>query len=236
MKYCFRLFIGFLLLQTSNSFAQDKATFYADTSYLHGNWRKKPFTGFMKWTIQNKTIGWGETLEVEVTPNQIDTLFFQRNSESEVDTIICDIKKPRAYRIMFNACCGAFNIRSADKNGINSEIKIELTSKVEDSTLVATNAETGAFIKKKSTPTFESICASAMASNISHISLGEIGPCDEIDDCEGWFCNYSKDDEESYSDNLGFKKKYFTFRYMPLNSKPQVIIYNIDKKELTFKY
>ena len=204
--------VTFLLLTATFTVFSQKASFFADTIYMDKDWRSNPYEGFMKWTIQGKSFGWGETIEVDVTKNQMDTVFFQRSPKSDVDTIICDIKEARNYKFFFNACCGAFNVRSNDSRKISGEVVFELKEKVLDSTVVGTIAETGSFVKGKESQTFSTICSSAMASNISVVSLGEITNCNEIEDCQGWFCNYTEnEDEESYSDDLGFKKIYFNF-------------------------
>ena len=236
MKSCFNFFLILFLSHSVNSFAQDKANFYADTAHLYGKWRTNPYEGFMKWTIQGKSFGWGETISVDVTPNQLDTVFFQKSPESTVDTIICDIREARSYKFLHNACCGGFNVRQNDKNKITDEIIFILSQKVSDSTIVGTIAETGSFIKGKKTQKMSSICSSAMASNISPVSLGEVTNCGEIEDCIGWMCFYTKGDEDSYSDDLGFKKTYFNFLYMPLNDKPQKMYYNIKNQSLKFSH
>ena len=237
MNYYSKICIFLIYFSTGSVFSQDKASFFADTVYMHGDWRNDPYSGFLQWTIQGKTFSWGETIQVNPTPNQIDTIFFKRSPEEKTDTIICDIKEARSYKFIYNECCGSFNVLSNDKQKISGEISFELSEEVADSAVAGTIAETGAYVKGAKTGILRSICSSAMASNISPVVLGEITHCDEINDCPGWMCDYVEEGaEDSYSDETGFKKMYFHFLYMPLNNSPLQIKYNLKTAELSFEY
>lgn len=235
MTYWTKALFACLIVISFDAQAQKKATFFADTIYQRGDWRNDPYTGFMKWTIQSKSFGWGEIVEVEVTKNQIDTLFFQRSPEEDQDTIICDLREARDYSFYINECCGGFNVLSNDKKGINSYISFEVKKELKDSTVVGTIGDTGGYIVGTKTESITRLCNSAMASNITPVKLGTVANCSEIKDCQGWMCNYTTHDVDSYSGDIGFSKLYFNFLYMPLNSTALKVYYNIEDDRLEFR-
>ncbi len=239
-KYCFRLFIGLLLLQTSHSFAQDKASFFADTLInMHNEkWKDSSSLGGRSWTIQNKTFSFGETITVDPKLNMIDTIYFRLFANRDIDTILCVINEARDYRFVFNPCCG-FNVHSNEnpKKKIAGGVIFETKKNHGDSTYAASTGSTGAYIVDKKTEPIYDICASAMISSITYLKFGKVAECKEDEECFPWFCNFTDDIDEEDVDNYAntIIESAYGFKYIRLSSKPLRFIYDVKKEKLKIK-
>jgi hypothetical protein len=226
-----------LVFIASTSFAQDKATFCADTLRMPQKWKSNKRLLERNWTIQGKTFSWGETTEVDTKLNEMDTIFYKMSARRDTDTILCVIRESRDYKIQFNPCCG-FNVSAKDSSRISGKVIFETKKKVADSTYAGTVGSTGIYVQNKTSDPIYDICASAMISSVTGVRFGKLGPCNEKEeDCMPWFCDYTDDWDaaETSPDSKKFVEDYFGFRYVPLTTEPVRFYYNVKKNKLQIK-
>jgi hypothetical protein len=68
-----------------------------------------------EWRINGQTLHYGSKPIIIKTDNMLDTILFKQYSNSNIDTIICNITKAGNFKFYYNECCGGFNI--ADETG-----------------------------------------------------------------------------------------------------------------------
>lgn len=220
----------FILTILPNVLFGQTATFSADTTrfYKERNSRKDIYDKIMEaeWKIQGQILHYGSKPVTIKTDNVIDTIFYKHRSNSETDTIICNINKTGNFIFIYNECCGAFNV--ADKSGKFFEGSVIFKIKGQDKRpYLGTLGETGILVNTKGKDTLRSGCRSAMSPNVYELTLGEIEICKDTVDCTQVTCLYEKGQQElNYEFGYNTISEKLRCLFLPLSNQPILVIYD----------
>ncbi|MEX1003410.1 MAG: hypothetical protein WDZ35_14930 [Crocinitomicaceae bacterium] len=218
------------------AFSQEFAEFSLDSSlgWNFSRQEKQELPDYIldqMWIINgNKLTYDSERIRVEVDPNRFDTLLYKGRGRQEFDTIICNITEAGKYQFVYNECCGAFNVQDeASGKFIQGKVIYKIASETQDTSkqYLGTLGETAIMVNGNHNDTLEVECRSAMSPNVYHLTFRQIENCNDTLDCDGYTCLHLDDTSEPIWE-FAFKtvSKKMDFLYMPLSSKPLIIIYD----------
>ena len=123
-------YILITFLTSSVSFGQT-ATFSSDTTRFFNETRKDIYNKIMEaeWRINGQTLHYGSKPITIKTDNMLDTILFKQYSNSNIDTIICNITKAGNFKFYYNECCGGFNIANESEKFIIGSIIFRIQGK-----------------------------------------------------------------------------------------------------------
>ena len=65
------------------------------------------------WYINGQEMHYdGKMIKIKPIPNKFDTIIYYRQNNKNYDTVICNITAANKYTLIYNECCGFFNMRS----------------------------------------------------------------------------------------------------------------------------
>ncbi|MCG8575232.1 MAG: hypothetical protein MI810_10140 [Flavobacteriales bacterium] len=232
-----------LLLMSQQALAQQFAEFKTDTNrFIHyydygdGQGRLPPEITEQYWLINGQKMTYGSgTIKVKVDANKLDTILYMGYRRSAFDTIICNISEAKSYTFYHNDCCGAFDVQD-DATGkfIRGQVIYQLKSASKSNTYLGTLGEAGILVSKQ-TDTLKVHCRSAMSPNTYPISFRQIEICrDSL--CKEGICLQEEGKGEPNWD-FGYKtiSTKMSFLFMPLKSKPLIIIYDPKTDSIEIK-
>lgn len=193
----------------------------------------------MEWVIKGKYLNYKiGKIEVAISANKLDTIFYKERADSKWDTIICMIQKAKEYKFVYNHCCGGFYI--ADKNGLffTSQIIFKIKDISSKNLYLGTIGETGMLIPMQNKDTLKPECRSPLFSNICNVKFSEIEICKDTMNCpEELYCLQEKGKSPELYNNLLYKtiSNKLNLFYMPLSNNPIIIIYDPKTDQISIE-
>lgn len=193
----------------------------------------------MEWVIKGKYLNYKiGKIEVPISTNKLDTLFYKERADSKWDTIICMIQETNEYKFVYNHCCGGFYI--ADKNGLffTSQIIYKIKGNSSKKIYLGTIGETGMLIPIQNEDTLKPECRSPLFSNICDVKFSEIEICKDTINCpEELYCLKEKGKSTQLYNNLLYKtiSNKLNLLFMPLSNNPIIIIYDPKTDQISFE-
>lgn len=239
-----KLFFFTIISSLSYNCFSQSVTFSADTTRISRYFIQGKYTeriSSIQWIIQGQTLKFGDQpISVEVTPHQLDTIYFKGYLKKDFDTLICDIQNSGAFVFYYNECCGAFNIyNKSEQKFIEGSINFKIINQIPTNEYLGIIGEAGIIIGLSDT--LGSYCRSAMSPNVYPVKLSQIQSCIDSLNCEG-ICLYSKPDELLWGYSYQEIENLLEILYLPLSSSPLLIEFDpkskiifINKKQLNRK-
>jgi hypothetical protein len=226
-----------MLFSYNLTFAQN-ATFEADTSGFtfyksQGDSTIPIYVSQMSWKINGQDMYFGsEKVQIPINGETLDTILFKQGPNRRIDTIVFNASEPGNYSLIFNDCCGGFNINpKGSRNYLKGNLILDLINADSSAQYFATLGETGMTINPYKNDTLIVGCRSAMSPNIYPIALYKYSPCkDSI--CDLSVCVLESNIEPNYEFGITILETYFAFLWMPLKNEPTVITYDIQHKKI----
>ncbi len=223
------LYILITILSSSLSFGQT-ATFSADTTRFCKETRKDIYDKIMEaeWRINGKTLYYGSKPITIMTDNILDTILYRQRSNSNVDTIVCNITKAGNFKFYYNECCGGFNIADEAGKFIIGSIIFSIQGQDNKKKYLGTLGETGILVNSTAKDTLKTGCRSAMSPNVYQLTFSQIEICKDMIDCIEGTCLYEKGNEE-LNYEFGYKtvSKKIDCLFMPLSNQPIKVTYDL---------
>ncbi len=227
-----------LILIPFTGFGQT-ATFYVDTlatqnreGLTHGHLAE------MEWKINGKYINYKSgSVEVAVNQGKPDTLFYKQRSDAAWDTILCTISEAKAYKFMYNHCCGGFDVADNKGKYIQGRVHFSVKGKPDPKIYLGTLGEVGIIVADDKSDVLTPECRSAMAPNIYQVTFSEIEICKDTTGCDQEIiCLYEKEKTE-FDYDFGYKtvSNKLSILFMPLSEESLYIVYDPQTNEILIR-
>ena len=236
--------ILFLFLFFDQINAQEFAEFTTDTSRINGHMRERISKEL--WYINGQEMHYdGKTIKIKVNPDKFDTIIYFRQNQKRYDTVLCNVATPNKYMIIYNECCGFFNIRSKTTR-INNSVLFRLENKDEKHKYLGIVGMTGILVDENNSEVIFDFCRSAMASPLTIVSLYQVEECNSeideyIEDCDIDICLWPEKgyeslefSEEEYG-NYIWKSRKMGIAWIGLNSDPLTVVHNPVTNKITYE-
>ena len=232
------------LVYSFNAFNQTIfAEFTTDTSRINDHMRERISKEL--WYINGQEMRYdGKTIKIKVNPDKFDTIVYYRQNQKRYDTVLCNVATPNKYMLIYNECCGFFNIRSKTKR-INNSVLFRLENKDEKHIYLGSVGMTGILVNENNSESIFDFCRSAMASPLTIVSLYQVEECnseidENIEDCDIDICLWPEKgykslefEEEEYG-NFIRKSRKMGFNWIGLNSDPLIVTYDPITNKITY--
>ncbi len=227
-------YIFITILTSLVSFGQT-ATFLADTTRFFNETRKDIYNKIMEaeWRINGQTLHYGSKPIKIKTDNILDTILFKQYSNSNIDTIICNITKAGNFKFYYNECCGGFNIANESEKFIIGSIIFRIQGKDNKKKYLGTLGETGILVNSSSKDTLKTGCRSAMSPNVYKLTLSQIEICKDTINCKEGTCLFEKGKKElNYEFSYKTVSKKIDCLFLPLSNQPIKVTYMPQKDRI----
>lgn len=220
-------YIFITILTSLVSFGQT-ATFLADTTRFFNETRKDIYNKIMEaeWRINGQTLHYGSKPIKIKTDNILDTILFKQYSNSNIDTIICNITKAGNFKFYYNECCGGFYIADETGKFIVGSIVFSIQGQDNKNKYLGTLGETGILVSSKSKDILKTGCRSAMSPNVYQITFSQIEICKDTINCKEGTCLFEKGKKElNYEFSYKTVSKKIDCLFLPLSNQPIKMTY-----------
>jgi len=179
-----------------------------------------------EWRINGQTLHYGSKPIKIKTDNILDTILFKQYSNSNIDTIICNITKAGNFKFYYNECCGGFNIADETGKFIVGSIVFSIQGQDNKNKYLGTLGETGILVSSKSKDILKTGCRSAMSPNVYQITFSQIEICKDTINCKEGTCLFETGKKE-LNYEFGYKtvSKKIDCLFLPLSNQPIKVTY-----------
>jgi hypothetical protein len=235
------LLIGFIVWHCTLWSQTEYARFYADTERIDMMHRNNPeFKARlmeMTWRIHGQEMHWGsDTLRIAVD-EVLDTLYFQLEKDRKWDTLICNIREPKAYVFQYNTCCNYFDVHDP-RPGIKyhrilGKVSFRVRHGDKNVTYLGNVDDAGGLVQSNNAIVVEPYCRSAMFPNNYNVVISEVKDCTDSAACNQTVCLFEEGSSEPQYD-FAFEtvREFFHFRYLPLSVEPLVVVWDGRRKRV----
>ena len=232
-------YILFLFLFFEQINAQEFAEFTTDTTRIHDNMRER--VAKEVWYINGQEMHYnGTVIKIKPDPKKFDTIIYYRQNRKNCDTVICNITAANKYTLIYNECCGFFNVRSKTTK-ITGSVLFQIKNNDEKNLYLGTIGMTGILVNESNTQAIYDECSSAMSPSGNFINFSQVRTCQDFDydniDCNGMVCLWKEGgvhfDDEEYEYKV--IKSEMGFLWLGLNESPLIVTYDVSEKRLTLE-
>jgi len=207
-------------------------TFHADSSKLR-SWSGNSQASFdramkMQWKIKGQYLTWGNQVSVTSKESGFDTIFFRLNEQRAWDTLICKIKPNTHISFVYNSCCDYFDVLDDTGKRLTGNVSFQLINfKGKSHQYLGTIDGDGAFLSSAK-DTLHPLYRSPMLPNTYTVAISEIRKCSGKDCLEAAIQKSGEIQNLSY--NYQTLKSLVNFTYVPLNTDPIQITYDVNTR------